>query len=116
MSDNSNEVLKFINVDIKKQFRDFIEDNEYYYDNAEKICGISSDIAGRTEELDKAIKEIYNMVQVMANNSEESRRNSNQILSDIKETSCSMSEVAATAESQANLAQKLNELIEGFKI
>ena len=52
----------------------------------------------------------------MANNSEESRRNSNQILSDIKETSCSMSEVAATAESQANLAQKLNELIEGFKI
>ena len=116
LSDNSNEVLKFINNDIVKNFNGFISSGEYYYENAERISSISEDIAAMSEELNASVEEINAMIQTMAENSEKSAKNSNRILDEINETTASIEEVAVTAESQAANAQKLNELIDGFKI
>lgn len=116
LSDNSNEVLEFINGDIVKQFNEFISSGEYYYDNAEEISTISQDIAAMSEELNASMEEIKAMVSTMAEDSERAGENSSKIFERIKETSESMNEVAATAESQADLAMKLNGLIEDFKI
>jgi len=116
LSDNSNEILSFINADVTKQFNEFISSGEYYYNNAEKISKISEDIAGMSENLNAAIQQINAMVDTMANNSEKSTQNSTEILQGVMETTASMEEIATTAENQALLAQKLNELIDGFKI
>ena len=116
ISDNSHEILGFINKDIINQFNEFIESGEYYYNNAEEISKISEDIASMSEELTAAIAEVNLSVNGMATNSEKSTKNSKEILESINETTASMEEVAATAENQAILAQKLNELIEDFKI
>ena len=116
LSDNSNEILSFINADVIKQFNEFISSGEYYYDNAAKISKISEDIAGMSENLNAAIQQINAMVDTMASNSEKSTQNSTEILEGIIETTASMEEIATTAENQALLAQKLNELIDGFKI
>ena len=69
-----------------------------------------------SEELTAAVEEVNLRVNNMASNSERSTKNSNEILEGISETTASMEEVAATAENQAILAQKLNELIDDFKI
>lgn len=116
LSDNTNEVLEFMNGDIVSQFNEFISSGEYYYKNAEKISSISSDIAAMSEELNASMEEIKIMINKMAHNSKETSENSQGILKGIIETETSMNEVAATAESQAELAVKLNKLIEGFKI
>ena len=116
LSNNSNDVLEFINKDIIKQFNEFIKSEEYYYNNAEEISRISEDIAAMSEELTAAVEEVNLRVNNMASNSERSTKNSNEILEGISETTASMEEVAATAENQAILAQKLNELIDDFKI
>lgn len=116
LSHNSNDVLKFINEDIIKNFNEFISSGEYYYDNAEKISNISEDIAAMSEELNASVEEINAMIQAMAENSEKSAENSNRILEGISETTSSIEEVALTAQAQAVNAQKLNELIDGFKI
>jgi methyl-accepting chemotaxis protein len=116
LSDNSNEILSFINADVIKQFNEFISSGEYYYDNAAKISKISEDIAGMSENLNASIQQINAMVDTMASNSEKSTQNSTEILEGIMETTASMEEIATTAENQALLAQKLNELIDGFKI
>ncbi|WP_294375968.1 methyl-accepting chemotaxis protein [uncultured Clostridium sp.] len=116
LSDNTNEVLEFMNGDIVGQFNEFISSGEYYYKNAEKISSISSDIAAMSEELNASMEEIKIMINKMAHNSKETSENSQGILKGIIETETSMNEVAATAESQAELAVKLNKLIEGFKI
>lgn len=116
LSDNSNEVLEFINGDIVKQFNEFISSGEYYYDNAEEISTISQDIAAMSEELNASMEEIKAMVSTLAEDSERAGENSSKIFKRIKETSESMNEVATTAEFQADLAMKLNGLIEDFKI
>ncbi|BCZ45317.1 methyl-accepting chemotaxis protein [Clostridium gelidum] len=116
LSDNSNEVLNFVNTDVIKQFSEFISSGEYYYDNAEEISKISENIAAMSEQLTASVQEINAMVDTMASNSEKSTQNSTEILDGITETTASMQEIAATAENQAMLTQKLNELIAGFKI
>jgi Methyl-accepting chemotaxis protein len=116
LSDNSHEVLNFITADVTSQFNEFISSGEYYYNNAEKISKISEDIAGMSENLNAAIQQINAMVATMTANSEKSTQNSTEILQGINETTASMAEIATTAENQALLAQKLNELIDGFKI
>ena len=116
LSDNSNEVLGFINADVIKHFNEFISSGEYYYENAEEISKISEDIAAMSQQLNASMDEINSIVENMATNSEESTKNSTKILDDIARTTVSMEQVAATSESQAILAQDINELIEGFKI
>lgn len=116
LSDNSNEVLEFINGDIVKQFNEFISSGEYYYENAEEISLISQDIAAMSEELNASMEEIKAMVSTMAEDAKRAEENSSKIFEGIKGTTESINEVAVTAESQADLAMKLNELIEGFKI
>jgi methyl-accepting chemotaxis protein len=116
LSDNSNEVLNFINIDVTKQFNEFILSGEYYYDNAEGISKISEDIAAMSEQLTASVQEINAMADTMTANSKKSTQNSTEILQSISETTASMEEIVATAENQAILAQKLNELIDQFKI
>ena len=116
LSDNSSEVLGFINADVIKHFNEFISSGEYYYENAEEISKISEDIAAMSQQLNASMEEINLLVESMAANSQESTKNSTKILEDITRTTASMEQVAATAGSQAMLAQDLNELIEGFKI
>lgn len=116
LSSNSNEVLNFINNDVIDQFNNFMSSGEYYYGNAEEISKISEEIAAMSEQLTATIQEVDSMVQLMASNSIESTQYSTNILQSISETNAGMSEVAATAENQVRLAQKLNELISDFKI
>jgi methyl-accepting chemotaxis protein len=116
LSDNSNEVLGFINADVIKHFNQFISSGEYYYENAEEISKISEDIAAMSQQLNASMDEINLLVDRMATNSQESTKNSTKILNDISRTTASMEQVSATAGSQAILAQDLTELIEGFKI
>ena len=116
LSDNSDEILAFINSDVVNQFNDFISSGEYYYDNAEEISTISQDIAAMSEQLNASMEEIKAMISTMASNSEIANENSMKIFEGIKETTASINEVAVTAESQADLAMKLNGLIDGFKI
>ncbi len=116
LSDNSSDVLSFINTDVVKQFNEFIALGEFYYDNAEQINKISQDIASMSEELTSTIEEIYATIDAMASNSEKSTKNSTEILENISETAESMKLVASTAERQAMLAQNLNKLLDVFKI
>ena len=116
VSENSNEVLGFINADVIKHFNEFMTSGEYYYNNAEEISRISEDSAAMSEQLNASIQEINSIVETMSTNTEKSTKNSSKILESITQTTISMEQVAATAESQAVLAQDLNDLIEGFKI
>ncbi|MDD6794538.1 MAG: methyl-accepting chemotaxis protein [Clostridiaceae bacterium] len=116
LSNHSNEVLEFISCDVKKQFNEFISSGDFYYKNAEKISTMSEDIAAMSEELTASVEEVAAMIGSMAENSKKSYVNSKEILSDIDQTTASMQEVASTAQNQAELAMKLNNLIDDFKI
>lgn len=116
LSDNSNEVLNFINKDVTKQFNEFIVSGQYYHDNAKEISKISEDIAAMSEQLNAVAQEINAMVDAMAANSEKATQDSSKILEGITEATENMTEISVTVHNQAKLVQNLNQLIEEFKI
>lgn len=116
LSKDSREILNFINDKVNMQFNKFMESGEYYYENAERISSISTDIAAMCEELSASIEEISSMIENMAQNTDKSTNNSVKILQEVKDAADEMKEVAVTAESQNTLAQELNKLIGDFKI
>lgn len=113
---NSNDLLQFMDDTVKKQFGEFIATENYYYDNAEKINDIADNISSMSQQLAAAIEEINAMMQTLSSNSSRIDVNSKSILESLSETAKSMSKVSKTTESQAVMAEKLNNLVAGFKI
>lgn len=116
LSDNSNDVLRFIDENVNPQFKAFEEMGNQYYDDADFVSKMSEEIATRTEELTATINQVSQAVQNMAGAAQESAENTDTIQGSINETTQGMEQVAITSQSQAELAQNLNELIQKFKI
>lgn len=116
LSSDSREMLGFLNQDILNKFTQITDDGEYYYSNAEKISGISREIAEMSTKLADTFKRVNELVSKMSDSASESAENTSVILENITDATASMEEVSATAENQSVSAQKLNELIEKFKI
>lgn len=116
LSDNSNDVLRFIDENVNPQFKSFEEMGNQYYDDADFVSKMSEEIAAMTEELTATINQVSQAVQNMAGAAQESAENTDTIQGSINETTQGMEQIAITSQSQAELAQNLNELIQKFKI
>ncbi|MEG1254617.1 methyl-accepting chemotaxis protein [Clostridium sp.] len=116
LSQNSNNILRFIENKVNPQFNKFSSMGEQYYKDAEFISNMSEDIAAMTEEINATVNEVSSAVNSMAHMAGRSFENSDFIGNSVNEASEGMEQVAATAQSQAELAQKLSEMIGEFKV
>ncbi|MFD3158035.1 methyl-accepting chemotaxis protein [Haloimpatiens sp. FM7330] len=116
LSNNSNEVLKFMVGQVKPQFISFADMGDKYYGDAEYVTKMSEDLAAMTEEINATVDQVSQAIQNVANTTQESSEHTNDILQNVDETSKAMEEVAKTAQNQAEMAQNLNELVQKFKI
>lgn len=116
ISDNSNEVLKFINEDINKQFSDFGEMGDQYYKDANFISGMTEDIASMTEEITATVGQVTQAIQNTAAIAEKSSGSVESIQKSMDEATEGIEQVAKTAQNQAEFAQRLNEIVQKFKI
>lgn len=69
-----------------------------------------------SEEITATVNQIDDAIQSMAENSQATSENTVEILNSINETVQGMEQISQAAENQANLAQKLNEMINQFKM
>lgn len=116
MSDNSSDVLEFINGDVNGQLKSFGELGNQYYKDSDFVNGMSSEIASMSEELTATVNQVSEAVQHMAQSAQNSSEHVETIRTSVDETTQGISQVAQTAQSQAELAQKLNEEVMKFKI
>ncbi len=116
LSDNSNEVLKFMNEKITPQLNSFADMGNDYYSDAEYVSKMSENIASMSEELTATVNQVSGAIQSMAKNTQNAAEYSNEILGSVNETTQGMEQVGKVAQSQTELAQKLNEMVQKFKI
>lgn len=116
LSNNSNEVLRFINSDINPQFNSFSNMGNQYYNDADFVSKMSDDIASMSEEINATINQVSEAVQNMAGIAQKSSEDSNKILTNINEAAQGIEYVSNSAHSQAELSRRLNELVCKFKI
>ncbi|MBU3133929.1 methyl-accepting chemotaxis protein [Clostridium gasigenes] len=114
--DTGSEMLEFINIDVDKQFDDYGETGNQYYNDSDFVSKMSDEIAAMTDEITATVGQVSEAVQNMAKEAQRSTEEAVTIKENMDETTKAIEQVALTAQSQAELAQKLNETVLSFKI
>ncbi|MDU7363505.1 MULTISPECIES: methyl-accepting chemotaxis protein [Clostridium] len=115
-NETGNEILEFINKDVNAQFQAYKETGNQYYNDSDLVSKMSDEIAAMSEEITATIGQVSEAVQNMAESSQKSSEDSVIIKESMDETTRAIEQVALTAQSQAELAQNLNEMVLKFKI
>ncbi|WP_300382150.1 methyl-accepting chemotaxis protein [Clostridium sp.] len=116
VKDNSEGIMTFINASIIPHFKKFIEIGNSYYNDANFISNMSENMASMSEEISATMEQVTNSIQVMSNNAIEAGRSTENIKSSISEAALGMEEVSSSSMIQAEMAEKLNEIVQRFKI
>ena len=116
VKENSAEILKFMSNNIKPQIENLIGVGDSYYKDSEFVSSMSENIASMSEEISATMNQVSSAIQNMASQTETSNYKASNIKAGINEATLGIEEVAKSAENQACMAQKLNKLIEKFKI
>ncbi|MCD2348149.1 methyl-accepting chemotaxis protein [Clostridium guangxiense] len=116
LASNSEEILKFMHNNVNKTFEAFDYIGNKYYSDAEFVSKMSDEISVMAQELTKTIGQVSESMQNVANDQYKSSENTEEIRSSIKEVARAIEQVAVTSQGQAELAQKLNEMVLKFQI
>lgn len=116
LSNNSKELLDFMDTKVKKQFERFINIGEKYRDDGEFISDMSEELASMTQEISATMNEVSEAIQVMAEMTGKSSENLTLIREGISESTDAINQVADSAINQASIAQNLNDIISKFKV
>ena len=114
-NETGNEILEFINKDVNAQFQAYKETGNQYYNDSDLVSKMSDEIAAMSEEITATIGQVSEAVQNMAESSQKSSEDSVIIKESMDETTRAIEQVALTAQSQAELAQNLNEMVLKFR-
>ena len=114
--DTGSDILEFINTQVHEQFNAYGETGNQYYADSDFVSKMSEEIAAMSEEITATVGQVSEAVQNMAESSQRSSEEAVTIKEGMDETTTAIEQVALTAQSQAELAQKLNEMVLKFKI
>lgn len=116
LSSNSKDILYYIDNSVKKDYDLLIDTGDKYEKDAAFISDLSQNIASMSEELNASTEEISAVIKTIANNMNDTKANSEEILVGIEETNKAIEQVAIVAQNQAATAEKLTQLVLSFKI
>lgn len=114
--DTGIDILEFINKDVNTQFEAYEKTGNQYYDDSEFVSNMSEEIATMSKEVTSTVGQVNDAIQNMAEAAQKSSEHAELIKESMNETTQGLEQVALTAQSQAELAQKLNEVVNKFKI
>ena len=114
--DTGSDILVFINTQIYEQFKAYAETGNQYYNDSDFVSKMSEGIAAMSEEITSTVGQVSEVVKNMAESSQSSSEEAVTIKDNMNETTKAIEQVALTAQNQAELAQKINEIVQKFKI
>ncbi|MEA5009599.1 methyl-accepting chemotaxis protein [Clostridium tyrobutyricum] len=116
MSDTGNEILVFMQKEVNPEFQNFKKVGDSYLRDSNFVNKMSEDIAAMSEELTATVDQVSQAVQGMSESSQKSSESAGLIKENIAKTLKSMERISESADNQLQMAEKLNNLINKFKI
>lgn len=114
--DTNNDMLKFLGENVSTQFKNFGAMGDEYYKDADFMNKITEEMASMAEEIAATIGEVSRSSQITAELTRVSSHNAETIEEAISETNEAIRKVSETAVNQAELTEKLNEMVRKFKL
>jgi methyl-accepting chemotaxis protein len=116
LSDNSQDVLGFMDNDVTSDYNLFVNTSTQYGDDAAQFNNLSSNIGKSMNEVNEAMKEIKNAIETVSTTAEESSAGSEEILASVTESTKAIHDISLSAQTQAALAEKLTGMVQKFHL
>lgn len=116
LSRNSQDTLQFMNTNVSKDYDLLIETGINYEKDAGFMSDVFRDTAAMSQQLNAATEEISSVIQSVSSNMNSASSRSQEAERGMAETLTALEQMSAAAESQAAIAERLDELINMFKI
>ena len=116
LSENSSEILKFIDEKVVPDYEVLVDTGVQYAKDADVVGKLVENFASTSQQMSSSIEEVNRAIENVAASVQEATSSSQEISENVGDTAKAMDQVAKVAQSQAELAEKLNSLINKFKI
>lgn len=116
LSQSGNEVLDYIADNVKPTYELLRNTGIQYEKDAKFINNLAVEIAESSAQMAETIQQVSQSMENVSATAQQSAAGSEDILSSVDEITSAVKEVAKSSQGQAELAQKLNELVVQFKI
>lgn len=116
LSNNSQEVLTFIDNTVTPDYKLFVDTGKQYGHDAVDFSNTSEDIGSSMNVINESISEVRCAIENVSATAQESAANSQDILVSVDESTEAIKELTKAAQAQAEQAEKLNQMIQKFKL
>ncbi len=116
LSDSSKEVLEYIANSVKPDYQFLMDTGIQYEKDSEFINNISNQIDISSKQMHEAVSQVSIAIQNAASTAGESASGSEEILGSVGEVTKAVEGISESSQRQAEMAEKLSDLISKFKI
>ncbi len=116
LSKSGEDVLSYMLNNVKPAYILLNDTGVQYEKDAGFVNNIIEEITSASSQMNQVIEQVSSAIQNVSATAEESAANSENILCSTNEITSAISEVAKSAQSQAELAEKLTGMVQKFKV
>lgn len=116
LAESGQDILKYIVNNVQPDYQLLMDTGVQYEKDAEFVSKITEEFASSSKQINEVIDQINHAMQNVSATAEESGAGSEEVLSNVNQMTTAISDIAKSAQNQAELSQKLNEIVQKFKI
>jgi len=116
LSSNAQEVLSFIDNEVKPDYQLFVNTGKQYGEDAVVFNKMSAEIGDSMNTVNATVSEIKKAIENVSATAEQSVASTEEILESVNESALAIIEITKAAQDQAILAEKLNGMVQKFKL
>jgi len=116
LSKSGQDVLEFMGSNVKPNYEFLMNTGTQYEKDAEFMNDLIDEFASSSKQMNEAVVQVSSGIQNVSEVAQESVIASEEILRSVNEITFSISDIAESSQCQAELSQKLNDMIHKFKI
>ena len=116
LSNNASEILNFMDNNVMQDYDAFLSTLDNNVEDSNFINRMSEDIASMAQEITATMTQLNQAVENIAKTAEDSSDNTVSIVEGMNEMVQGADQISITSESQAQLAENLNNIVAKFKL
>ncbi|MCB2339458.1 methyl-accepting chemotaxis protein [Clostridium estertheticum] len=116
LSINAQDVLAFMDSNVKPDYKLFVDTSKKYGTDAVVFNKLTSEIGDSMNIVNETVSEIKKAIENVSATAEESVASTEEILASVNESVMAIGEITKASQNQAKLAEKLNSMVQKFKL
>ena len=116
LSKSGQDVLEFMSTNVKPSYELLMNTGIQYEKDAEFMHNLIGKFASSSKQIDYVVMQVSDSIQNVFGVAQESEISTEEILSNVNEITFAIADVAKSSQSQTELSQELNKMIQKFKI